>query len=114
MKKNILACLFLVAVFVLMTVPLAAQTAAPTFDPATVDMILAGALGITVLGLTEMLKRWLKAQGLGSYLISLAVSAAATAYYLVKAGGFNILAFVGYTLFVFLAANGIYKAVKTT
>jgi len=117
MKKSIiLVSLFLLfSVIVLFPVRVMAQHATgEMFDPTTVELILAGALGITVVGLTEMLKRWLKTSGVGSYLVSLAVSAAATAYYLVKTTGFTPLSFAGYTVFVFLAANGIYKAVKST
>ncbi len=113
MKKNILACLFLVIVFVLMAAPLAAQTGGVTFDPGTVDLILLGVAGLTVVGITQMVKVWLKASGALAYVISGAVSAAATAYYLVKADQFTVIAFVGYTVFVFLAANGIYKAKAT-
>lgn len=80
------------------------------FDPAIVQIILAGVGGLTVLAITELIKRWLNASGLGAYLISLAVSAAATAYYLVSSNTFTVLAFIGYTAFVFVAANGIYKA----
>jgi hypothetical protein len=82
----------------------------PSFDPATVQVILMGALGLTVLGLTQMLKTWLKASGLGGYLISLAVSGGATAYYLISNHVFTIVSFLGYTIFVFLTANGVYKA----
>lgn len=113
MKKN----LILVSLFALIVLALAAPLAAAdgsTFDPATVDLILAGVAGLTVLGITQMVKVWLKASGALAYVISGAVSAAATAYYLVKSGGFTVPVFVGYTVFVFLAANGIYKATAKT
>ena len=106
MKKIILLAFFFV---VLLAIPLAAADG-PTFDSAIVELILAGVGGLTVLGITQMVKTWLKASGVLAYVISGAVSAAATAYILVKAGSFTIPAFVGYTVFVFLAANGIYKA----
>lgn len=83
------------------------------FDFSTVELIMAGALGLTVVGLTEMLKKFLKASGVAAYLISLAVSAAATAYYLVANHIFTILAMIGYTVLTFLVANGIFKAAHT-
>jgi len=95
---------------VILTIPLAAQIRdGAVFTPATVELILLGIGGLTVVGITQMIKSWLKATGILAYAISGAVSAAATAYVLTKTGGFTIPAFVGYTIFVFLAANGIYK-----
>ena len=85
----------------------------PTFDPSVVQVIMAGALGLTVLGITEMLKKALKATGAGAYLISLAVSAGGTAYYLISNHIFTVVYFAGYTIFVFLTANGIFKATHT-
>lgn len=109
MKKIILMAFFFI---VLLAVPLvAAQTEGKTtYDPATVELILLGVGGLTVVGLTQMLKTWFKASGVLAYVISGAVSAIGTAYYLVKAGTFSWPAFIGYAVFVFLAANGIYKA----
>jgi hypothetical protein len=83
------------------------------FDPTTVQAILAGALGLTVLGVTEMVKRFLKVSGIGAYLVSLAVSAGATAYYLIQTHTFAVFTFAGYTIFVFLTANGIFKVAHT-
>lgn len=105
---------FILALFVLaaFSLPLAAAEGT-MFDSATVELILLGVGGLTVVGITQMIKTWLKANGALAYVISGVVSAAATAYYLVKAGSFAWPVFVGYTVFVFLAANGIYKA-KTT
>ena len=80
------------------------------FDPSVVQIIMAGALGLTVLGVTQMVKVWLKASGLVAYLISFAVSGGATAYYLVTTHTFTVVLFIGYTVLVFLSANGIYKA----
>ncbi len=74
---------------------------------------MAGALGLTVVGVTEMIKRFLKATGAAGYLISLAVSAGATAYYLVSNHIFTILGMIGYTVGTFLVANGIFKATHT-
>jgi len=109
MKKIILMAFFFM---VLLAIPLAAaQTEGDTtYDPAVVELILLGVGGLTVVGITQMVKTWLKASGVLAYVISGIVSAAATAYFLVKAGSFTVPAFVGYTVFVFLAANGIYKA----
>ena len=79
-------------------------------DPAVVTLILAVG-GIGVVGLTEMIKRFFKAQDFWVYLISLGVSAGATAFILATSGAFSWIALAGYTLVVFLEANGIYKAV---
>lgn len=84
------------------------------FDPAIVEIILAGALGLTVLGVTQIIKSWLKATGVGAVLISLAVSAAATAYYLISNAQFKLLPMIGYTLLVFASANGIFRATHTS
>ena len=80
------------------------------FDPAIVDVILGGVLGLTVLGVTEVIKKFLKASGVAAYLISLAVSGAATAYYLISQHTFALITFIGYTLYVFAVSNGIFKA----
>lgn len=81
------------------------------FDPSTIEVIMAGALGLTVLGVTQLIKEWLKATGLLAVFISLVVSAAATAYYLISNAIWTLPLFLGYTFFVFLTANGIFKAV---
>jgi hypothetical protein len=83
------------------------------FDPAIVEIILGGVLGLTVLGVTEVIKKFLKASGVAAYLISLAVSGAATAYYLISQHIFALVPFIGYTLFTFVVANGIFKATHT-
>lgn len=83
------------------------------FDPTVIQLIMAGALGITVLGLTEIIKKWLKATGVIAYIISFVVSAGATAYYLVSNHLFTIVLFIGYTVLVFATANGIFKAAHT-
>ena len=84
------------------------------FDTATVQLILTGIGGLSVLGVTEIIKNFLKAKGLGAILISLAVSAGFTAYYfLAVAPPFALLPFAGYTLLVFATANGIFKATHT-
>jgi hypothetical protein len=83
------------------------------FDPSIVEIILGGVLGLTVLGVTEVIKKFLKASGVAAYLISLAVSGAATAYYLISQHTFALLTFVGYTLYVFAVSNGIFKATHT-
>jgi len=85
----------------------------PIFDSSIVQIIMAGALGLTVLGLTEMVKRWLKVTGIAAYIVSFVVSGAATAYYLIQSGSFTIIYFAGYTVLVFLSANGIFKATHT-
>jgi hypothetical protein len=82
-------------------------------DLSVVNVIMAGALGLTVLGVTEIVKRFLKASGAVAYIVSLVVSAGATAYYLVSNHIFTVVLFIGYTLLVFATANGIFKATHT-
>jgi len=82
-------------------------------DLSVVNVIMAGALGLTVLGVTEIVKRFLKVSGIGAYLVSLVVSAGATAYYLITNHIFTVILFIGYTLLVFATANGIFKATHT-
>mgnify|MGYP005839741509 CR=1 FL=1 len=102
---------FFLAVVLLLALPAAAQTTEPTeIDIAKAEIIfLAGIGGFSVLALVEILKRVLKTSGWGTRIVSVIVSAGATAYYLVTAGGgFNLLKFVIFTVVVVLAANGIY------
>jgi len=75
-----------------------------------VNVILAGFGGLTVLGITEVLKRFLKVSGFFAVLISLIVSAGFTLYYFLMAGFPGVLQYLAYTLVVFLTANGIFKA----
>jgi hypothetical protein len=84
------------------------------FDLNTVDLILAGVGGLTVLGVTQILKQFLKASGVGAVLISLAVSAGFTAYYLLANALWNVVTFVGYSLLVFAVSNGVFRAVHLT
>ena len=84
-----------------------------SIDPTVVALIL-GVGGIGVLGLTEMIKRLLKFEGVLVYLLSLVVSAAATAFTLATTSAFTWPAFAIYTVIVFLEANGIYKATVKT
>jgi len=66
-----------------------------------------GVGGLTVTALTAVLKRFFKAEGIGTILISVAVSAALTAVYYIPFG-FEILKFLIVSGVVSLAANGIY------
>ena len=84
------------------------------FDLSQVSIILAGFGGLTVVGVTQIIKEFLKAKGAGAVLISFVVSAGFTAYYfLAVTPPFLILPFVGYTLLVFAVANGIFKGLHT-
>jgi hypothetical protein len=83
------------------------------FDPSIVELILAGALGLTVVGVTELIKRFLKVTGAAAYIVSLVVSAAGTAYYLIANHIWAVVPFIGYTALTFLSANGIFKALHT-
>ena len=87
-------------------------------DPAIVEIILGGALGLTVLGVTEVIKKFLFkppaiVPQIAGYAISLVVSAGATAYYLVSSHTFTPVLMAGYTLYTFAVANGIFKATHT-
>lgn len=84
------------------------------FDLAVVDLIMTGIGGLTVLGVTQIIKQFLKASGAGSIVISLVVSAGFTAYFLVTTAAFAVVPFVGYTLLVFATANGIFRATHKT
>jgi len=109
MKKMILISFFVLMVSV---VAIAQTEATVEVDIAAIELILiTGVGGFAVGALTEMLKRALKAQGFFAYVISFAVSAAATAYYMVTIG-WDMLLFIIYTFLVFAAANGFYKIVK--
>ena len=84
------------------------------FDLNNVVLIMAGFGGLTVLGVTQIVKTFLKAKGVGAVIISLIVSAGFTAYYfLAVAPPFAVLPFAGYTLLVFASANGIFKGLHT-
>lgn len=80
------------------------------FDLGVVELILAGVGGLTVVGVTQVLKQFLKASGIGAVLISLVVSAGFTAYYLLSNGIWAILTFIGYTLLTFAVSNGVFRA----
>ena len=82
-----------------------------TIDPQVIVAILAFA-GIGVVGLTEMFKRLLGLKDFWVYVLSFLISAGATALTLIQMEAFAWLAFLIYTILVFLEANGIYKAVK--
>ena len=84
------------------------------FDPNVVETIMLGVMGLTVLGITEMLKKLFKANGAVAYLLSFIVSAGGTLYYLISQSIFTLPSFIGYTIIVFLSANGIYKATHGT
>jgi hypothetical protein len=107
--------MFLAGFFVLLVLPLTlmAQDAVPVeIDIDAVELILiTGVGGFAVGTLTEMIKRALKASGVGAYAVSLVVSAAATVSYMVGTG-WNTLLFVVYMALVFGASNGFYKLVR--
>ena len=87
-------------------------------DPQVVELILGGVMGLTVLGVTEVIKKFLfkppkVVPKLAGYGISLVASAAGTAYYLISNHLWAIAPFAGYTLYVWAVANGIFKATHT-
>ena len=84
------------------------------FDNSVVQLILTGVGGLTVIGVTEIIKGFLKLKGVAAIILSLVVSAGFTAYYfLAIAPPFVLLTFAGYTLLVFATANGVFKATHT-
>ena len=108
--------LFLFSVFfLLLAMPVLAQEKATGAvnlgDPKVIAAIMLGFGGVTVLGLTEMAKRLLKASGILAYVISAGVSLAATAFYFLTTGTFTWFNFALYSVLVFLEANGFYKAI---
>lgn len=87
-------------------------------DPAVAEIILGGFLGLTILGVTQILKNFLwkppaVVPAWGGYLISFGVSAGFVAYYLLTSHTFTWLLAGGYTLYVWAVANGIFKATHT-
>ena len=118
MKKGFLLLVMLLALVA--SFAMASQENPPiTIDPAVIATILNLTFvfggGFTVMGLAEMLKRlfWpneTTRPKWSGYLSSIIVALAATAGYLVIFHVFTILGFILYSLFVFLSANGIYKA----
>jgi len=117
MKKAIL----LLAVLMIFAVPmaLAAQGVPATVDPKIIEAILklsfipGGAL--TILGLTEVVKRLIwKDEATrpkwAGYVVSIALSIVATAaYFTLVVHPFVFGTFALYAVFVALGANGIYK-----
>lgn len=88
-------------------------------DPAVVEIIVGGFLGLTILGITQIIKNFFwnpKADPpkvspvWAGYVISLVVSAGFTAYYLLTTKAFGLVPMLGYTAYVWAVANGIFKA----
>ncbi len=86
------------------------------FDISKIDWLLAAGLGgIGVKAATELLKRWLKIDGVYAIGLSVVVSMAAVAYHFIfDLHNFNIGYFILYSALIALAANGLYKAGKPT
>lgn len=87
-------------------------------DPSIAELILGGFLGLTILGVTQVIKNFLwkapkPVPGWGGYVISLLVSAGFVAYYLLTTHTWTPLLMGGYTLYVWAVANGIFKATHT-
>ncbi len=87
-------------------------------DPAVVEIIIGGFLGLTILGVTEVIKKFLwkapkPVPSWAGYIISLIVSAAFTGYYLLTIHAFGLVPMLGYTAYVWAVANGIFKATHT-
>ena len=87
-------------------------------DPAVVDLIIGGFMGLTILGVTEVVKKFFYkppkvVPQIAGYVISFIVSAGFTAFYLLKTHTFSLLLFLGYTAYVWAVANGIFKGLHT-
>ena len=79
-----------------------------TIDPAIVTAIM-GILGIGVIGIIQVIKEFLKAEGVGGWVIAFVVSFIATAVVLLQMGAFAPLALIVYGLIVFGEATGLYR-----
>jgi hypothetical protein len=77
-------------------------------EPGIVTAIMA-LFGIGVIGIIQMLKVFLKLDGLGAKILAFVVSFGATAIYLLQIKTFTVLALVIYGLIVFGEASGLYK-----
>ena len=91
-------------------------------DPAIVEIIIGGFLGLTILGITQVIKNFLwnpkatppkVAPNWAGYVISLFVSGGFTAYYLLTTHAFGLVPMLGYTAYVWAVSNGIFKATHT-
>jgi len=87
-------------------------------DKALIAAIL-GAFGLGVLGITELIKTWLKvanwhptARKVAGYVISLVVTLGATTSTLIATSRFTWGSFILYSLIVWAEANGIFKAIR--
>jgi len=115
MRKGYFIGLAVVFMVILFATPLLAQDGeTPMFDPGVVELILVtGIGGVGVRVLSAAAKNFLKVKGFLALLVSVVICAAATAVYLVGAGSFTWGMLAGYTAFVFLSANFIYRATKS-
>ena len=84
------------------------------FDQNVVELILTGVGGLTVVGITQIVKTFLKLKSVPAVILSFVVSGGFTAYYFIAvAPPFVFLTFAGYTLLVFATANGLFRATHT-
>jgi hypothetical protein len=104
--------IFFLVVFVFLAIGTALAAEPTEINPAVVNAILAsGLMGFGVIAVTQIIKTALNLNGsIVSFGVSLIVSAAAVIVYLITGGGgFTILKEVGYTVAVWVTANGWYK-----
>ena len=112
--KKFLATIFFLALFL----PLALMAQDPVATPVTFDLavvlsiITTGIAGVPVAGLVEIIKRMFKIKDKKALLVVFVVSAGAVTAYLVPLGLFSVQLLIGYTVFVFGEASGLYKMVK--
>ena len=81
-----------------------------TVDPIILTGIM-GFLGVGVIGIIQILKEFLKAEGIGAWAIAVIVSIGATAITLLQAGLLKPLPVIIYSVVVFFEATGIYRVV---
>jgi len=84
-----------------------------TVDPAVVTAIMA-LFGMGVIGIVQTLKRILHVEGIGAIILTVVVSFAATAIYLLQAQMFSVLALIVYGFIVFGEASGLYHVFSRT
>jgi hypothetical protein len=112
MKRVFILIAFLMIVCTPALLAIKGETEGTTIDinvylVAAEAIFLTGVGGMSVNSLLNVLKRMLKADGIGVILLSVGVSAISVVAYLVPTG-FDWIKFLIYTTLVTLAANGIY------
>lgn len=110
----------LIAIILMFIVPILAIAQ----DPEAIDIgevigkaqivFVSGIGGLSVMALTELIKRLLKLTGVLSFVASVVVSIVASLFYLLSTAQFTILNLLIYSALVACVANGIFKFPKRT